>query len=129
MSGRTRTISLAAAFATLSAAWTATAQTAIPPSAPDFATAAAQSDAYEILAADTALAQSQNSQVRAFAEEMIRDHTRTSESLSRAVVKSGLTPPPPAVDADQGSLLAALQSLRGPDFDKANPRPHSGPGG
>jgi putative membrane protein len=98
------------------------AQTPIPPSAPDFAMSAAQSDAYEIAAAQDALTQSQNPQVRAFAQEMIQDHAQTSESLRRAALAAGLAPPPPAMSSDQASMLSALQSLRGADFDKAYAR-------
>jgi putative membrane protein len=59
----------------------AIAQMAIPPAAQDFALSAAQSDQYEIMAGNDALAQSQKSGVRVFAQEMIDDHTRTSETL------------------------------------------------
>ena len=79
---------------------------------------AAQSDQYEIQAAEDALGQSQNPQVRAFAQRMIADHTRSGEAVRQAAMASGLTSPPPAMDSDQAALLAALQSLRGPDFDR-----------
>ena len=103
----------------LAGASAASAQTAIPPSAKDFAMTAAQSDQYEISAAQDASAQSQNPQVRAFAQMMIQDHTRLSEDLRQAATASGLTPPPAAMSSDQAAMLSALQSLRGPEFDKA----------
>ncbi len=96
----------------------AEAQDRIPPPPPYFAVAAAQSDQYEIEAAEDALAQSQDPRVRAFAQEMIDDHTKSREALRQAAMASGLPPPPPAMDSDQASLLASLQSLRGSDFDK-----------
>jgi putative membrane protein len=95
------------------------AQTPIPPSAKDFASAAAQSDQYEIQAAQDAVAQSQNAQIKAFAKQMIEDHTRASESLRQAVLASGLPPPPEAMSSDQAAMLSALQSLRGSEFDRA----------
>ncbi len=110
------------ALAALAAGSAVQAQTPIPPSAPDFAIAAAQSDTYEILAADDALTQSQNPQVRAFAEQMAQDHIRTRASLQSAVSGAGLESPPRAMSSDQASTLAALQSLRGADFDKAYAR-------
>jgi putative membrane protein len=96
----------------------AEAQDRIPPPPPYFAVAAAQSDQYEIVAAQDALAQSQNSKVRAFAQTMIDDHTKSREALRQAATASGLPAPPEAMDSDQAALLASLESLRGPDFDK-----------
>jgi putative membrane protein len=100
----------------------AAAQTAIAPSAPDFAMSAAQSDEYEIQAGQDAVAQSQNPQIRGFAQQMIDGHTRTRESLRQAAVASGLPPPPPSMSSDQAMLLSSLQSLRGPEFDQAYAR-------
>lgn len=99
-----------------------TAQTAIPPAPADFAMAAAQSAQYEIEAAQLALAQSHDASVRAFAEQMIQDHTRGREAIGQAAQASGLPRPPPAMSSDQASMLGALQSLRGADFDKAYAR-------
>jgi putative membrane protein len=103
-------------------AGSAAAQTPIPPTAADFALSAAQSDQYEITAAQDAVVQSQNPQIRAFAQEMIQDHTRSSASLRQAATASGLPPPPQAMSSDQASMLSALQSLRGADFDKTYAR-------
>ncbi len=88
-------------------------------SATDFAQAAAQSDQFEILEGRTVLAQSRNLQVRAFAQQMIQDHTQTTAALRQAAMKSGLTPPTPSLGGDQAKMLGSLQSLRGPDFDRA----------
>ena len=96
----------------------ASAQTAIPPSPKDFVMAAAQSDQYEIQAGDVAIAQSQNPQIRAFAREMIVDHNQTSKALARAAAASSLPPPIAAMSSEGAALLAALQSLRGADFDR-----------
>jgi putative membrane protein len=115
-------IGMAMAFAATLCARPAAAQTPVPPSAPDFATDAAQSDAYEIVAAQDALAQSHNPRVRAFAQQMIDDHTRMDESLRQAVTASGLPMPPGAMSSDQASLLSALQSLTGAEFDRTYAR-------
>jgi putative membrane protein len=112
-------LALTAALAVGFVASAAMAQTPIPPSAPDFAMAAAQSDQYEIQAARDAITQSQNPQIRAFAQQMIADHTRTSDSLRRAALASGLPAPAQAMSSDQATMLSALQGLRGADFDKA----------
>lgn len=81
--------------------------------------AAAQSDAFEMLEADTVLTQSADPQVRAFAQQMLRDHGQLGQALGQATASAGLEPPPMgAVGADQAPLLGALQSLRGPEFDR-----------
>ena len=88
------------------------------PKPQEFAGTVAESDGYELAAAQTALAQSRNPQVRAFAERMIADHERMSRALHDAAKASGLEPPNPHVGADQARLLAGLQSLRGDEFDR-----------
>jgi putative membrane protein len=80
---------------------------------------AAQSDQYEIDAAEVAVVQSRNQSVRAFAREMIQDHPRAEGGVRQAALASGLPAPPPAISSDQASLLATLQSVRGADFDRA----------
>jgi putative membrane protein len=85
----------------------------------DFANATAQSDQYEIQAGRVAVTQSQNAQVRTFAQQMIDDHTRTSEDLQKAAAASGLPPLPKVTGGDQQKMLSALQSMKGTDFDRA----------
>jgi putative membrane protein len=84
----------------------------------DFIQAAAQSDEFEIMEATTALAESQDFQVRAYAQAMIQAHQQTTTSLRQAVAKAGLEQPKPGLSGDQSMFLAALQSTRGADFDK-----------
>ena len=100
----------------------AQAQTSIPPSPKDFVMAASQSDQYEILAARVAAVQGQDPRVRTFAQEMIQEHTRLAEDLSKAAAASGLRPPEPGMSSDQAMLLSSLQSVPGPDFDKTYSR-------
>lgn len=83
-----------------------------------FAQSAAQSDGYELAAAQTALAQSRNAQVRRFADQMLADHARIGKALRDAASASGLAPPQPHVGGDQMRFLAGLQSLRGTEFDR-----------
>ena len=95
------------------------AQPTVPMPTKDFVQAAAASDQYEILAAQVALTQSQNPHLRAFAQQMIVDHSRTSQALAQAALASGLPPPPKALNDDGAKNLAQLQSLSSAAFDKA----------
>ena len=98
------------------------AQTRIPPPPQDFMMSASQSDAYEVDAGRTAAVQSRDERVRAFAQEMILDHSRTSEELRQAAMTSGLPLTEPGLSSDQAKLLSSLQSLRGQEFDRAYAR-------
>jgi putative membrane protein len=84
----------------------------------EFAESLAQSDGYELAAAQTALAQSRNPRVRAFAERMVADHEQMAQALRDAAKASGLEPPRPHVGGDQMRFLASLQSLSGAQFDR-----------
>lgn len=84
----------------------------------EFVQAAGQSDQFEIMEAQTVLGQSTDPQLRAFAQQMIRDHGETSRVLQQATARAGLKPPAPGISADQALLLGALQSQRGPEFDR-----------
>jgi len=108
---------LAAGFATAAGAQ-GPASAPIPPPAKEFASDAVQASQYEIEAAEVALAQSQTPSVRAFAQEMIADHTRAQEAMRKAAIASDLPAPPLAMSSDQAHLLAALQSVRGAAFDR-----------
>lgn len=84
----------------------------------EFVQAAGQSDTFEIMEATSAIAESKDPQVLAFARQMIADHQGTSRALTDATARAGLKPPPMALGGDQSQFLAALQSARGPDFDQ-----------
>jgi putative membrane protein len=110
------------ALAVILGSYGAQAQTPIPPSPKDFVMAASQNDQYEVLAASVASVQGQDPRVRTFAQEMIQDHTRLSEELSKAATASGLPPPERGMSSDEAMFLSSLQSVRGPDFDKTYAR-------
>ena len=98
----------------------ATALAQPPPASPDdfvaFAAGAAQ---YEMMAARLALVESKDARVRAFATTMLRDHAAALASLQDAARRSNLKPPPQSVGDGGTQWLAALQSLRGAEFDRA----------
>jgi putative membrane protein len=88
------------------------------PTPQEFAQAMAQSDGYELAAAQDALAQSRDPRVRAFADQMLADHGRTAQALRAAAQAAGIEPPQPHVGGEQMRFLASLQSLRGAEFDR-----------
>ncbi len=85
---------------------------------PLFATAAAQSDIYEITSSQLALEHSQNQQVQAFAQKMIADHEKTTAALEPIAKTMGMTPPAQTNPAAQLEL-SYLETLDGDAFDKA----------
>lgn len=104
------------------ASQSAHAQTPVPPSPKDFVMAAVQSDQYEILAGNVAVAQSHDPRVLKFAQDMIHDHSRLSDDWRHAAMASGLEAPDQGVSSEQASLLGGLQSAPAKDFDKTYAR-------
>ncbi len=88
------------------------------PKPQEFAASVAESDGYELAAAQCALAQSRNLRVRAFAEQMIAAHETMARLLLDAAKAAGLDPPQSHVGGDQARFLSGLQSLRGDEFDR-----------
>jgi putative membrane protein len=105
----TASLGLAPAFAD--------AQEAGSRQAREFVQASASSDQFEILAAETALTQSTDPEVRAFATRMLQDHRQLGQAVRDAAMRSGLKAPEGAMSADQGQLLGALQGISGREFD------------
>lgn len=57
--------------------------------------------------------------VRAFAREMVIDHTRTTHDLRDAVKRSGIAPPePPQLANDQAQMLTSLKAANAAQFDR-----------
>lgn len=97
----------------------ATAQSVASRATRDFVQSVAQSDAFETLSARSVLAQSSDPATRAFAQQMIADHTDLDNRLGQAASKAGVKPAAGAIGADQAPLLATLQSQTGGAFDTA----------
>ena len=88
----------------------------------EFVQQATESDTFEIMASQSALAESKDPQVRAFAQRMIGEHQATSRALQDAAARAGLQPPPPHLSTSQSEMLASLQSQRGREFDQVYAR-------
>ena len=72
----------------------------------------------EIKMSQLALNQSNNPQVKQFAQRMINDHTKASQDLMSIAQKKGLTVGT-ALDEKQQKTIDDLASKSGADFDRA----------
>ncbi|MBD2777818.1 DUF4142 domain-containing protein [Iningainema tapete] len=84
----------------------------------EFITRAAQSDNFEIQTSQQALKRAQDPKVKAFAQQMIKEHTTSSKQLAPIAKKRGVTLPKD-VGAENQALLTQLSSLKGKEFDSA----------
>lgn len=82
-----------------------------------FLAMAAQSDQNEITLSKLADQKATNPAVKGFAEKMIAEHTKMTESMKPFAESWGLTPPD-GPDADHQKELDKLNGLSGADFDK-----------
>lgn len=88
----------------------------ISPTTRDFVQEAASSDMYEIQSS-TLAADKLNGPGKAFAEEMVTDHTKTSDQLA-TLAKADNVPLPTAIDSSHQQSMDQLKSLNGDDFTK-----------
>ncbi len=87
--------------------------------AADFVRMAAVSDMFEIESSRLALEKSDDPAVERFAQQMIGEHTRASETLKSTVREMGGTVTVPTeLDAPHAAKLAALRGLSGAAFDR-----------
>jgi putative membrane protein len=88
--------------------------------APGFLAQAGSGDQFEIQSSQLALTASSNAAVRAFANQMIADHTQMSQQMAAAATAGGITPPPPALLPAQQAMLDQLRAAgTGASFDMA----------
>jgi putative membrane protein len=77
----------------------------------------------DVAAGKQALAKSHDKQVRAFAEEMVRDHAAVNDQALALVKKLGVTPQDnptsQSLSADAAAKLKRYASLNGKAFDRA----------
>jgi putative membrane protein len=83
----------------------------------EFVTKVAVSDMFEIQSSKLA-SQKGNADVKAFAERMIKDHTKTSGEL-KAMVGKAKAKLPTALDAEHQKKLDQLQKLTGDELNAA----------
>lgn len=111
------------AAAALAAALTGAAFAQDAPTDPQIAHIAYTAGQLDVAAAEQALEKSQNAEVKAFAETMIRDHQAVNEQALALVEKLGVTPEDnatsQALSEQAAAKLAELEALEGEAFDKA----------
>ena len=111
---------LAMAAPTLVAGTAAFAQQPAPAEAVAFANKVASANTFEIQSSELAKDHSQSQDVKSFAEQMIKDHTKAGNDFKSAAAEAHISPPPPeAPDARQQATLAKLKNAQGAAFDKA----------
>jgi putative membrane protein len=93
------------------------------PTDPQIAHIAYTAGVIDIAAAKQALAKSSNKDVKAFAEDMVRDHEAVNKQALDLVKKLKVTPEDNdtsnILSKNAGEKLAELAKLKGADFDKA----------
>ena len=82
-----------------------------------FAMTAAMSDMFEIEVSRLALERAPSDHVKQMAQQLIDDHTRTSQELSQLAQARGLTPPA-SLDAKHAGMLTRLRGLSGAEFER-----------
>lgn len=87
--------------------------------AQDYVTKAALADMLEVAASKVALDRSSNADVKAFAKQMVSDHTKSTDDLKSALKSANLTlTPPTALTSDQADVVDDLKKVDAKDFDK-----------
>jgi putative membrane protein len=90
----------------------------ISPSTHDFVMQVAVSDMFEIQSSQLAVQRS-DGPTKAFAEQMVKDHTKTSDELKALIAADTVKETPPTVlDSTHQKKLDALGKLKGGDFTK-----------
>jgi putative membrane protein len=86
----------------------------------DYVAHAAQSDMYEIQAAEIAANKAQRADVKTFAQMMIKDHTASTAKIKAAAAGGGITVTPPAqLDERLKGMIDNLNAASAADFDGA----------
>jgi putative membrane protein len=84
-----------------------------------FANKVAAANTFEIQSSELAKVRAQSADVKSFAEQMIKDHTKVGEDFRSAVREANVSPPPvEEPDAKQQATLARLRVAEGAGFDK-----------
>jgi putative membrane protein len=98
----------------------AVAQQKAPAKTTALAKKVAVANAFAIKSSELAAEQSQSSDVKSFAQQMIAYHTKAGQEFQSALQAAKIPPPPrQELNAKQKAALSKLRALRGAAFDKA----------
>ena len=105
----------------LGLAWNAALAQQKPPAASvAFAKKVASANAFEIQSSELAQDRARSSEVKAFAKQMVADHTKLGQEFKSAVKAANITAPlPEQPGAKQKAALSKLRSAQGTAFDTA----------
>ena len=98
---------------------TAAAPAMATPATGSFLTTVAASNMFEIESSKVALTKSGSEKVKAFANQMIADHTQAGTKFKQAVAEAKLTPPAEKLDTRHQAILDDLTKRAGAGFDQA----------
>jgi len=93
------------------------ATTTQPLDTASFPVMAASSDMFELLSSKEAQQKATNPEVKRFAEQMITDHTKTSEELKSITTSKNILLPAAPVPMHQ-AMITALSTEKATDFDE-----------
>lgn len=89
------------------------------PSTQDFVTLSASSDIFEIESSKLAISKTTDQATKSFAEQMVKDHQKTSKELeSLLATKVKVEKAPATIAEEQQAMLDKLKELQGDDFTK-----------
>ena len=83
----------------------------------DYVKTAGASDLYERQSSRIVLQTTADPHVRAFAQMMITQHTKSTADVKAAAMRARLHPAPPTLTAEQAGLVAELRAAQGPARD------------
>jgi len=83
----------------------------------DFVAKAASGGQFEVKSSELALQKSTNTDLKSFAQQMVKDHTKANQELTTMLTRKGMAVPP--MDAEHTETLNRLSKLQSYDFDKA----------
>jgi putative membrane protein len=84
-----------------------------------FVSTAAAAGKFEIDSSKLALDKATSKEVKKFARQMVKDHTKAAKQLMNIIKKEGDTPPADALAPKDAETMKQLQAASGADFDKA----------
>lgn len=91
----------------------------MPPPAAQYMMMAGQSDQFEIESGKLAADRAADPGVKKFGAQMVTDHTKSTQMVMAAAMKSGKPAgPPPPLKPDQQAMLNQLRAEKGATFDK-----------